>query len=76
MEIHPSKSCYLIYGCSKFKQQIEQKMRDDPIMFCDIQLQRKTVVNYLGDELSEGGLAASVEATIKAREAIYEQSMS
>ena len=69
LEIHPSKSCYLIYGSSKFKQQIEQKMRDDPIMFCDIQLQRKTVVNYLGDELSEGGLAASVEATIRAREA-------
>ena len=69
LEIHPSKSCYLIYGSSKFKQQMEQKMRDDPIMFGDIQLQRKTVVTYLGDELSEGGLAASVEATIKAREA-------
>ena len=69
LEIHPSKSCYLIYGSSKFKQQMEQKMRYDPIMFGDIQLQRKTVVTYLDDELSEGGLAASVEATIKAREA-------
>ena len=46
-------------------------------MFGQILLQRKAVVTYLGDELSEGGLAASVEATIKAREskvkgAIYE----
>ena len=43
--------------------------KEDPIMFGQIKLQRKGVVTYLGDELSEGGLAASVEATIKAREA-------
>ena len=77
LEIHPSKSCYLLYGSTKFKQQVEQETVDDPLMFGQILLQRKAVVTYLGDELSEGGLAASVEATIKAREskvkgAIYE----
>ena len=69
LEIHPSKSCYLLYGSTEYKKQVEQETAEDPIMFGHILLQRKTVVTYLGDELSEGGLAESVEATIIAREA-------
>ena len=69
LEIHPSKSCYMLYGSAKYKQQVEQETAEDPIMFGHILLQRKAVVNYLRDELSEGGLDESLEATIEAREA-------
>ena len=69
LKIQPSKSCYLVYGSSQYKQQVEEETKEDPIMFGSIPLQRKAVVTYLGDELSEGGLAESVEATILAREA-------
>ena len=44
---------------------MEQETAEDPIMFGPILLQRKAVVTYLGDGLSEGGLTAIVETTIK-----------
>ena len=37
------------------------------IMFGDIELKRAECATYLGDELHEDGLAASVEATILSR---------
>ena len=54
LEIHPSKSSYLLYGSAEYKKQVEQETAEDPIMFGPILLQRKAVVTYLGDGLSEG----------------------
>ena len=43
--------------------------KQDPIMFGTIPLKRKPAITYLGDEIHEDGLEASVEATIIGREA-------
>lgn len=69
LESHPTKSGYLVCGSRQFKKLVEEETKEDPIMLGSIPLQRKAAVTYLGDELSEGGLAASVDATIEAREA-------
>ena len=69
LDCHPTKSCYLVYGSDSYKEQVEQETKDDPIMLGSMVLKKKSVVTYLGDELSAGGLAASVEATIQTREA-------
>ena len=69
LDCHPTKSCYLVYGSDSYKEQVEQETKDDPIMLGSMVLKEKSVVTYLGDELSAGGLAASVEATIQTREA-------
>ena len=67
LEIHPSKSNYLVIGHPQFKEQVEEETKEDPIMFGEIELKRASCVTYLGDEIHEDGLAASVEATILAR---------
>lgn len=53
----------------KFKEEVNRETSTDPVMFGSLQLERKASVTYLGDELSELGLSASVMATVSAREA-------
>jgi hypothetical protein len=66
LEIHPTKSNYLVVGNSKYKE-VREQTKNYPIMFGEIELKRAVCVTYLGDEIHEDGLAASVEATILAR---------
>jgi hypothetical protein len=65
--VHSDKSGYLVCGPKKFKEHVEEETKDDPIMFGQFPLQHKSVKNYLGDQLSDMGLADSVEVTILAR---------
>ena len=62
---HPIKSAYLVVGSKKFKDQVDDETKDDPIMLNNDRMKRKRVVTYLGDELHEDGLVASIGATIK-----------
>ena len=66
-EAHPEKSGYLAIGSKEFKKQVETETNEDPLMFGDFILKRKTSEKYLGDILDENGLAASVESTIRER---------
>ena len=67
LEIHPTKSSYVVVGTPKFKKKVKEETEEDPIMFGDIELKRAECATYLGDELHENGLAASIEATILSR---------
>ena len=67
LEIHPTKCSYVVVGTTKFKKEVKETTDEDPIMFGDIELKRAECATYLGDELHEDGLAASVEATILSR---------
>ena len=68
LDIHPTKSCYLVIGGPNFKRRIQNEVEENPVMFGKILLKREQIVTYLGDEIHEDGLEASVEATIKARQ--------
>ena len=67
LEIHPTKSNYLVVGATKFKKHVEEETKEDPIMLGETELKRAKCVTYLGDEIHEDGLSESIEATIQAR---------
>ena len=69
LTFHRDKSIYMVYGNKKYKDKVDQEMKENPLTLGDIIMKRKRQQKYLGDILDEGGLAASVEATVKNREA-------
>ena len=68
LEIHPLKSCFLIFGTDQFKAASRLDVQESPVMMGKIELKERVTEKYLGDVLSSLGLSASVEATIEDRE--------
>ena len=68
LTFHESKSVYMVYGSNKYKMEVEQQIQECPLTLGDITLKQKSQQKYLGDILDDRGLAASAEATVKARE--------
>ena len=48
LEIHPTKSNYILVGSKEFKDSVEHETSVDPIMFGSIPLKRKEVVYLPG----------------------------
>ena len=69
LQYHPKKSGYLIFGSEGYKSACRMDAQEAPVMLGDIIMKEKDKGKYLGDILSSKGLSASVEATIKEREA-------
>ena len=44
LEIHPLKSNYLVIGTSKYKKDVTEETKEDPIMFGEIKLKRAQCV--------------------------------
>ena len=61
MTIHPEKSCYIVYGRNKFKDQEDQ---GGPNHVPDITMKRVKKTKYLGDMLPKDTLTTSEEATV------------
>ena len=68
LQIHKTKSCYIVVGSQKFKRKVEEETKKEAIMIGEQQLKRQKCVTYLGEEIHEAGLEASIEATIDARQ--------
>ena len=66
-EIHQTKSNYLVVCTTKFMNEVEAETKENPVKFGEVELKRAECVTYLGDELHEDGLSATIEATILAR---------
>ena len=69
LEYHPRKSGYLIFGSEGFKAACRLDAQESPVMLGSIVMKEKFTEKYLGDLLDSMGLSASVESTIKSREA-------
>ena len=69
LEIHNLKSGFLIFGTEAFKAASRLDVQESPVMLGKVQINEKITDKYLGDILSSLGLRASVEATVKEREA-------
>ena len=67
LRCHPKKTCYLVYGSKSYKRKVREELEICPLMFGDFEMKEQESDVYLGDVLHSGGLAASVEATIKLR---------
>ena len=68
LEVHPSKSGYILFGSESFKAACRLEAEESPIVLGKIKVKEKVSEKYLGDILHNLGLSASVEATIKARD--------
>ena len=65
---HPTKTCYLVFGSDKYKEQVKKELEQEPLTFGDFQVRQKESDVYLGDELTAArGLEASTEATVAKR---------
>ena len=67
LNCHPTKTCYVLFGKEKWKQDVREELKRSPLMFGDFEMKEKQQDIYLGDALSGKGLAASVEETINQR---------
>ena len=67
LRCHPTKTCYIVIGNKSYKQRVQEDFKQDPLRFGDLDLSEKSEGAYLGDIISSGGLAASIEATIASR---------
>ena len=67
LEAHSEKTGYLVFGNRMFKEKVEMEVELMPLMFGEFEVARKESDKYLGQVLHEGGLAMSVQATIKER---------
>ena len=67
LEAHPDKTCYIICGSKKYKEQVTEELNRTNIMFGTFPLKRKEYDRYLGQMLHGGGLDESAEATVKER---------
>ena len=66
---HPSNPGYLIFGSEEFKAACRLEAQESPVRLGSIVMKEKIIEKYLGDLLDSRGLSASVESTVKGREA-------
>ena len=64
LEIHPTKSGYLLFGSEAFKAACRMEAEESPILLGKSTMREKSVEKNLGDMLHSERLSASVEATI------------
>ena len=71
LEIHPdpSKSSYVVFGGRKYKKEVLMETTKEPLRVGEVKLERSSSMTYLGEELHEDGLAASVDSTVERRAA-------
>ena len=67
LEAHPDKTCFVVFGTTKYKEKIENQLETNPLYFGDFPVKKKDSERYLGQIIHSGGLAASCAATISDR---------
>ena len=67
LDAHPDKTCYIVCGHSKYKEEIEKKIQENPIMFGSFEVKRRISDKYLGQMLHGGSLGESALATVEDR---------
>ena len=77
LDYNLKKSAYMVVGKKAARDTIKDDLRCSPITLCGKEMPQVAEAKYLGDWISEGGLSASIECTIKKRvglatSAIYE----
>ena len=68
LKYHAKKSCFLVFGSENFQAKVRIEVKEEPVMLGGKVLEEKSEEKYLGDMLSNEGLAASVESTVRERE--------
>ena len=67
LNFNQQKSCYAVFGSERRRLEILNELADSPLKLGENDMVHETSIKYLGDILSEKGLADSVEKTISKR---------
>ena len=63
------KSISIVIGSKAQIEETKAKLKESPLMSGEVEVKTKEANKWLGQQLTEGGLADSVDATVTAREA-------
>ena len=66
LDLHPLKSCFLIYGNTKSRRKLQQRIDKEPILLYGKKMKQVSVEKYLGCQLGATA-ATSVSATVSKR---------
>ena len=69
LKLNKDKSVMIIMGTKSQKKAISDEIETNPIMCGEVKMKMKEADKWLGQQISSGGLAESVAATVAAREA-------
>ena len=61
------KYCFVVMGNKKSKLKMEKQLAETPLQMCGVNMKQEEQAKYLGDYLSNLGLAGSVAATVSKR---------
>ena len=75
LDFNLDKSCFLVMGGKRPRQEIEDKLALNPLQLCGSDMKKEDKFKYLGDYLSSLGLAGSVEATVNKRKGLVTRSI-
>ena len=67
LDLHQDKSCYILIGNKKTTEMLSNELELCPLTLYGKPMKRKISEKYLGDSIHQGGVADSVEATVKER---------
>jgi hypothetical protein len=70
LDFNLDKSCIIIIGQGKSKDELEKQFKANPPLLYGKEMKIVTEEKYLRDQMSTGGLAASILATIKKRQGL------
>ena len=68
LKLNPDKTSYILFGKKKELEVAREEISLSPIVCGNFTTKEKVMDKWLGDLFHQGGLAASVEATIEDRE--------
>ena len=67
LQAHEDKTCYIVFGSKKYKENVKKDLEHTPLMFGKFPLKQRVSEKYLGQILHSGGLSDSAKATVEDR---------
>ena len=67
VEAHRDKSSFIVCGSKKYKDNVIAELKLTPLKFGEFNMKQEKVIKYLGMQLHEDGIAASIQATVDDR---------
>ena len=59
LQAHEDKTCYIVFGSKKYKENVKKDLEHTPLMFGKFPLKQRVSEKYLGQILHSGGLSDS-----------------
>jgi hypothetical protein len=75
LDYNLDKSCFVVIGRKKSRQEIQVQLESQPIQLCGRNMKQEEHAKYLGDWLSCLGLSASVDTTVMKRKGLVVKSI-